>query len=186
VEDPSNFAPYVRNPDTLARPWAIPGLQGLEHRIGGLEKQDVTGVVSHDPANHQKMTELRQEKINRIAEDIPLLEIDGPDHGDLLVLGWGSSYGAIKTACERMRKEGYTISFVHLHHLNPFPANLGDILNDFERVFIPEMNLGQLKTMIQAKYLKPVIGYHKVQGQPFKSYEIEDQLKTLLSGAANQ
>jgi 2-oxoglutarate ferredoxin oxidoreductase subunit alpha len=181
VDDPSGFAPYVRDEETLARPWAVPGLQGLEHRIGGLEKQDVTGTVSHDPENHQRMTELRQEKINRIADDIPMAEVHGPASGDLLVLGWGSSYGAVKTAFDRLTIEGMEVSYVHLKHLNPFPKNLGDILNRFERVYIPEMNLGQLKTIIQAKYLKPVIGYHKVQGQPFMASEIEEELKKLLT-----
>ena len=181
VDDPSGFAPYVRDEETLARPWAVPGLQGLEHRIGGLEKQDITGTVSHDPENHQRMTELRQEKINRIADDIPMAETHGPEEGDLLVLGWGSSYGAIKTAFDRLTREGMVVSYVHLKHLNPFPKNLGDILNRFERIYIPEMNLGQLKTIIQAKYLKPVIGYHKVQGQPFMASEIEEELKKLLT-----
>jgi 2-oxoglutarate ferredoxin oxidoreductase subunit alpha len=181
VNDPTGFAPYVRDEKTLARPWAVPGLQGLEHRIGGLEKQDITGNVSHDPDNHQRMTELRQEKISKIAADIPPAEVLGPEKGDLLVLGWGSSYGAIKTAFDRLRDKGLTVSYVHLRHLNPFPQNLGEILERFERIYIPEMNLGQLKTIIQATYLKPVIGYHKVQGQPFMASEIEEELKKLLT-----
>ncbi len=181
VKDHSNFAPYIRDEDTLARPWAVPGIQGLEHRIGGLEKQDVTGNVSHDPENHQRMVELRQEKINRIANDIPPARIIGPDKGDLLIVGWGSSYGAIKTAYDRLTDEGKVLSYVHLKHLNPFPANLGEILDRFERIYIPEMNLGQLQAIIQGKYLKPVIGYHKVKGQPFKASEIEEELRKLLT-----
>ncbi len=179
--DPATFKPYLRNPETLSRPWAIPGMQGMEHRIGGLEKEDGSGVVSHDPINHQKMTELRQLKVEGITNDIPELEVIGDSEGDLLLLSWGSTFGAAKSAVDRLKAGGYTISFAHLRYLNPFPKNLGDVLHRFERVVIPELNMGQLKNLIQAKYLKPVIGINKVQGKPFKSIELEEKLKMLLS-----
>jgi 2-oxoglutarate/2-oxoacid ferredoxin oxidoreductase subunit alpha len=181
ASDPSTFKPYLRNPETLSRQWAIPGMQGMEHRIGGLEKEDGSGVVSHDAMNHQKMTELRQKKVDGIANDIPELEVIGDTEGDLLLLSWGSTYGAAKTAVEKLKASGHNISFAHLRYLNPFPKNLGDVLHRFERVVIPELNMGQLKSLIQAKYLKPVIGINKVQGKPFKSIELEDKIKMLLS-----
>jgi 2-oxoglutarate ferredoxin oxidoreductase subunit alpha len=176
-----SFAPYKRDPETLRRLWAIPGTQGLEHRIGGLEKQDVTGEVSHDPANHQRMVELRKEKIDRIVRDIPPLEIAGEKEGDLLVLSWGSTYGAAKTAYETITAKGHKLSFVHLKYLHPFPHNLGEILYNFKRILIPELNMGQLKTVIQSRYLIPVIGLHKVQGKPFKAVEIEEKIHDLLN-----
>lgn len=179
--DPTTFKPYARNPETLSRLWAIPGMQGMEHRIGGLEKEDGSGVVSHDAMNHQKMVELRQKKVDGIANDIPELEVVGEQEGDLLLLSWGSTYGAAKTAVDRLHANGHKVSFAHLRYLNPFPKNLGDILHRFERVVIPELNLGQLKNLIQAKYLKPVIGINKVQGKPFKSVELEEKLNVLLT-----
>ena len=179
--DPTTFKPYARNPETLSRLWAIPGMQGMEHRIGGLEKEDGSGVVSHDAMNHQKMVELRQKKVDGIANDIPELEVIGEQEGDLLLLSWGSTYGAAKTAVDRLHANGHKVSFAHLRYLNPFPKNLGDILHRFERVVIPELNLGQLKNLIQAKYLKPVIGINKVQGKPFKSVELEEKLNVLLT-----
>ncbi len=181
AHDPATFKPYSRDPETLSRLWAIPGLQGLEHRIGGLEKEDGSGVVSHDALNHQKMVELRQKKVDGIANDIPELEVIGEQEGDLLMLSWGSTYGAAKTAVERIRAKGNKVSFAHLRHLNPFPKNLGKVLHRFERIVIPELNLGQLKNLIQAKYLVPVIGINKVQGKPFKSVELEDKITMLLS-----
>jgi 2-oxoglutarate ferredoxin oxidoreductase subunit alpha len=181
ASDPTTFKPYLRNPETLSRLWAIPGMQGMEHRIGGLEKEDGSGVVSHDAMNHQKMVELRQKKIDGIANDIPELEVMGEQEGDLLLLSWGSTYGAAKTAVDRLHANGHKVSFAHLRYLNPFPKNLGDILHRFERVVIPELNLGQLKNLIQAKYLKPVIGINKVQGKPFKSVELEEKLNVLLT-----
>lgn len=181
ASDPTTFKPYVRNPETLSRLWAIPGMQGMEHRIGGLEKEDGSGVVSHDAMNHQKMVELRQKKVDGIANDIPELEVVGEQEGDLLLLSWGSTYGAAKTAIDRLHANGHKVSFAHLRYLNPFPKNLGDILHRFERVVIPELNLGQLKNLIQAKYLKPVIGINKVQGKPFKSVELEEKLNVLLT-----
>lgn len=179
--DPSTFKPYQRNPETLSRLWAIPGMQGMEHRIGGLEKEDGSGVVSHDPSNHQKMVELRQKKVDGIANDIPELEVIGDADGDLLLLSWGSTYGAAKSAVTKLKAAGYNLSFANLRYLNPFPKNLGEVLHRFERVVIPELNLGQLKNLIQAKYLKPVIGINKVQGKPFKSIELEEKLTVLLT-----
>jgi len=180
ASDPESFAPYKRDSETLSRPWAIPGVQGLEHRIGGLEKQDVTGAVSHDPQNHQKMVELRKEKVEKIVDDIPEAEVIGEPEGDLLVLSWGSTYGAAKTAYDKLRGEGHKFSFVHLKYIHPFPKNLGEIIFNFKRIFIPEMNMGQLKTIIQSTYIVPVIGMNKVQGKPFKAVEIEDKILELL------
>jgi 2-oxoglutarate ferredoxin oxidoreductase subunit alpha len=181
ASDAATFKPYLRDAETLARMWAIPGMQGMEHRIGGLEKEDGSGVVSTDPLNHQKMVEIRQRKVENIANDIPELEVVGEQEGDLLLLSWGSTYGAAKIAVEKMQSLGHKISHAHLRYLNPFPKNLGDILHRFDRVVIPELNLGQLKNLIQAKYLKPVIGINKVQGKPFKSIELEEKLTVLLS-----
>lgn len=175
-----NFQPYSRDPETLARPWAIPGTQGLEHRIGGLEKEDITGLVSQDPLNHQKMVNLRQAKVDGIAKDIPLAEVLGEQEGDLLVLGWGGTFGAIQDAVHKIRNEGKKVSFCHLRYLNPLPANLEEIISRFKRVLIPELNSGQLKTILQAKYLKPFNGLNKVQGLPLKAFEVEDKINELL------
>lgn len=183
--NPEGFAPYNRNPETLARMWAIPGTPGLEHRIGGLEKEDGTGLVSQDPANHQKMCEIRDKKIAGIANDIPLLEVDGPDSGDILVISWGSTHGAIKNALATLRANGRTVSHVSLKYINPLPKNLFDIMSKFERILLPELNLGQLKTLLQAKYLKPIIGFNKVQGNTFTSKEIENKIEELLSAKEN-
>ncbi|MBR9998868.1 MAG: 2-oxoacid:acceptor oxidoreductase subunit alpha [Cyclobacteriaceae bacterium] len=179
--DPENYSPYKRDPQTLARMWAIPGVQGLEHRIGGLEKEDITGQVSQDPLNHQKMVELRKEKTDRISGDIPRAVVHGEKQGDLLVLSWGSTYGAARTAYDKLSSEGKNISFVHLKYIHPFPENLGEILYSFKRILIPEMNMGQLKMIIQAKFLVPVIGFNKVQGIPFKAAEIEEKIVELLN-----
>ncbi len=179
-DDATDFAPYRRNPETLARNWAVPGMEGMEHRIGGLEKQDVVGTVSHDPMNHQKMTEIRQEKVDRIANEIPPVEIIGEQNGDLLVIGWGSTYGAIKTAFDKLLRKGHKISYVHLKYLNPLPKDLGDIIKRFDKILVPEMNLGQLRTILHAKYLKQMIGLNKVQGQPFRAAEIENKILELL------
>ncbi|HSM12599.1 MAG TPA: 2-oxoacid:acceptor oxidoreductase subunit alpha [Thermoanaerobaculia bacterium] len=178
---PEGFAPYLRDPETLARPWAVPGTPGLEHRVGGLEKQDGSGNVSYDPANHAKMIHLRAEKVARIARDIPPLEVHGDaEGGPLLVLGWGSTDGAITGAVNQARREGLRVSRAHLHHLNPVPANLGEVLARFERVLVPEMNLGQLALLLRAHFLKPVIGFPKVQGKPFYRNEILDRIRELL------
>jgi len=176
-----DFQPYARD-EHLARPWAIPGTPGLEHRIGGLEKKDVFGGVSHDPDNHQIMCELRRAKIDRIAEDIPPQEILGDDSGDLLVVGWGGTYGAITTAVERCQAKGMSVSSVHLRYIDPMPADLGDILRRFKRVVVPEMNLGQLLHRLRSEYLIDAIGLNKIQGRPFMIAEIENKIQELLDG----
>jgi 2-oxoglutarate ferredoxin oxidoreductase subunit alpha len=179
--DPSGFAPYLRDPQTLARPWAIPGTPGLEHRVGGLEKEDGTGNVSYDPLNHEHMIHQRAEKVARIAREIPPLEVVGdPEGGDLLVLGWGSTAGAITGAVNAARREGLSVSRAHLRHLNPFPADLGEVLARFDKVLVPEMNLGQLALLLRARYLKDVISYSKVQGKPFFRHEIVAKIKEAL------
>lgn len=174
------FFPYLRDPETLARPWAVPGTPGLEHRIGGIEKQDITGNVSYDPDNHMHMCLTRAEKVARAASDIPLLEVHGKPSGKLLVLGWGSTYGAITSAVDELREEGYDVSSAHLRYLHPFPSNLGDVLSGFEKVVIPEMNLGQLNVLIRAKYLFDVISFPKVKGKPFQISEIVNKIKDIL------
>ncbi len=181
TQEANGFAPYKRDEKTLRRQWAIPGFEGMEHRIGGLEKEDGSGNVSSDAINHEKMVHLRQEKIERIANDIPEAVVEGSDSGEVLLLSWGSTYGAAKTAFERIRANGHKISFLHLRYMNPFPKNLEDILNRFEQIVLPELNMGQLQLLLQAKYLKPIIGIHKVQGKPFKSTEIEEKLMSLLT-----
>ena len=177
------FFPYQRDPDTLARPWAVPGTPGLEHRIGGLEKADVTGNVSYDPDNHHLMQTLRRDKIAGIADDIPPLEVHGPAEGDLLILGWGSTYGAIRSAVERLQAAGRSVAHAHLRHLNPFPANTGDVVQAYKRVLIPEINLGQLVMLIRARYLVDAVGYNRVRGKPFRIAEIEAEAERLLAEA---
>ena len=175
------FLPYVRDPETLARDWAVPGTAGLEHRIGGLEKQDETGNVSYDPDNHDAMVRLRAQKVAGIAADIPELEVDDPD-GDakLLVLGWGSTYGPIQAAARRLRGKGMSVAHAHLHYLNPFPRNTGEVLSRYERVLVPEMNLGQLLKLIRAEFLIDAIGYNRVRGVPFRPSELADAIETVL------
>jgi 2-oxoglutarate ferredoxin oxidoreductase subunit alpha len=176
------FHPYERDPKTLARRWAIPGTPGLEHRVGGLEKADITGNVSYDPDNHHRMQLLRQAKVARIADDIPPLEVFGPDRGDLLILGWGSTYGAIRSAVERLHSQGQaTVAHAHLRHLNPFPANTEKVLRSYRRVLIPEVNLGQLLMLIRAQFLIDAEGYDRVRGKPFTIAEIVAQADRLLS-----
>ena len=169
------FMPYARD-DRLARPWAIPGTPGLAHRIGGLEKADVTGNISYDPANHARMTELRAAKIDGIADEIPSLAVDAEAGARLLVLGWGSSEGPIRAGVRRARQAGHAVACAHLHHLNPFPQNTGDVLRSFDRVLVPEMNTGQLAQLLRAKYLVDVESFCKVQGQPLFASEIEEQI----------
>ncbi|HEX2252515.1 MAG TPA: 2-oxoacid:acceptor oxidoreductase subunit alpha [Thermoanaerobaculia bacterium] len=177
------FAPYRRDEETLARPWAVPGTPGLEHRIGGLEKEDVTGNVSYDAVNHERMTHLRAEKIERIAREIPPTEVDGdPAGGDLLVLGWGSTQGAITGAVRAARAEGASVSAVHLRYLNPLPADLGEVLQRFDKVLVPEMNSGQLALLLRARYLRDVVSYPKVQGKPFFRSEIHDAIRRVIAG----
>ncbi|MDX6694771.1 MAG: 2-oxoglutarate/2-oxoacid ferredoxin oxidoreductase subunit alpha [Blastocatellia bacterium] len=178
--DPENFMPYARDEETLARPLAIPGTPGLEHRVGGIEKQHLTGNVNYDPENHHFMVKLRQEKIDRAANDIPLLEIFGERKGKVLVLGWGSTYGSITSAVEKLQREGKPVSSAHLRYLNPFPKNLGEVLAGFETVIIPEMNLGQLCTMIRAKFLVDAVAFSKVKGRPFQIREIIQKVEEYL------
>ncbi len=180
VTDPTGFMPYSRDEETLARPFAIPGTPGLEHRIGGIEKQHITGNVNYDPENHHLMVKLRQEKIERVANDIPLVEVSGAPTGKVLVLGWGSTYGSISTAVEKLQSEGKSVSSAHLRHLNPFPKNLGEVLAGFETVIIPEMNLGQLATMVRAKYLVDAVPFSKVKGRPFQIREIVQKVEEYL------
>ena len=174
------FMPYQRDPETLARQWAIPGTPGLEHRIGGLEKEDVTGNVSYDPDNHDHMVRLRAKKVAGIAADIPELEVDDPDGADLLVLGWGGTYGPIQSAARRIRKEGKKVAHAHLTHLNPFPRNLGDVLGRYEKVLVPEINLGQLLKLVRAEFLVDAVGYNRVRGLPFRSDELAEAIEAML------
>jgi len=178
--DPTTFMPYARDAETLARPFALPGTPGLEHRIGGIEKQHITGNVNYDPENHHLMVKLRQEKIDRAVNDIPPVEVMGETSGKVLVLGWGSTYGSISSAVEKMQREGKSVSAAHLRHLNPFPRNLGEVLAAFETVIVPEMNLGQLCTMIRAKYLVDAVPFSKVKGRPFQIREIVRKVEEYL------
>ena len=178
--DPTTFMPYARDEETLARPFALPGTPGLEHRIGGIEKQHITGNVNYDPENHHLMVKLRQEKVDRAANDIPLVEVMGEKTGKVLVLGWGSTFGSISSAVERMQRDGKSVSSAHLRHLNPFPRNLGDVLAGFETIIIPEMNLGQLCTMIRARYLVDAVPFSKVKGRPFQIREIVRKVEEYL------
>lgn len=180
--DAANFQPYSRN-DKLARPWALPGTPGLEHRIGGLEKADITGEVCYVPENHEHMCRLRRKKIDGIAETIPLQEVDTDGGDELLVVGWGSTYGAIASAVERCRRSGMKVSHAHIRYLHPMPKNLGEILRSYKRVLVPEMNLGQLITQLRATYLVDAIGLHKIQGKPFMIREIEEKIVELLNGS---
>jgi 2-oxoglutarate ferredoxin oxidoreductase subunit alpha len=180
--DPNGYLPYLRDEKTLAREWAIPGTPGLEHRIGGLEKEDKTGNVSYDPENHERMIRLRAEKVERIANDIPLAKVEGDEKGDLLVVGWGGTYGAIRTAVEQKRAEGKSVSHLHLHYLNPLQKNIGEILYNFKNVLVAEINLGQLIKVLRAKYLVPAVGLNKIQGLPFKASEIEKKIDEILGG----
>ncbi len=174
------FLPYLRDEETLARPWAIPGTAGVEHRIGGLEKGDGHGNISYDPANHDFMVRTRQAKIDRIAESLPPLEVDDPSgQAKVLVLGWGSTYGPIGAGVRRVRKAGFNVAQLHLRHLNPFPNCLGDILKGYDKVLVPEMNLGQLSMLLRARYLVDVVGYNQVRGLPLKAAELAEVITTL-------
>jgi 2-oxoglutarate ferredoxin oxidoreductase subunit alpha len=179
-ENEDSFQPYLRD-SRLVRPWAVPGTAGLEHRVGGLEKQDITGNVSYDPENHEMMVKIREEKIERIANDIPDQQIDnGAEKGKILVIGWGSTYGAIKSAVAELVKDGYAVSHVHLRYIRPFPKNLGAIIKNFEQVLIPELNNGQLIKIIRDKYLVDAKGFNKIKGIPFKKTELTDKIKSML------
>lgn len=177
----AEFLPYLRDPETLARPWAAPGTPGLEHRIGGLEKADRTGNVSYDPDNHDLMTQLRAQKVAGV--DVADLEVDDPN-GDakLLVLGWGGTYGSIAAACKAVRRTGHPVAHAHLRHLNPFPANLGDVLDRYDKVLIPEMNLGQLLQLVRARYLVDAVGYNRVAGVPLRRGEIAAAIERMIDG----
>jgi 2-oxoglutarate ferredoxin oxidoreductase subunit alpha len=171
--------PYLRDERTLARPWAIPGTAGLEHRIGGLEKQDVTGNVSYDPDNHDYMVRVRARKVAGIAGDIPDLEVDDQEGARLLVLGWGGTYGPIGAAVRRVRESGTKVAAAHLHHLNPFPRNTGEVLRRYDRVLVPEMNLGQLLKVVRAEFLVDAVGYNRVRGLPFTSAELAEAIEAM-------
>lgn len=175
------YLPYKRDPKTMARPWAIPGTPGLEHRLGGLEKQDQTGNVSYDPVNHEHMIHTRAKKIERIGEDLPPVPIFGKEKGDILVVGWGGTYGAITSAVEELQKEGLSISSIHLRHLNPFPPNLPSLLTRFKTVIVPELNLGQLAGILRSRFLVPARSINKTQGQPFKIQEIIHGIKNIIA-----
>jgi 2-oxoglutarate ferredoxin oxidoreductase subunit alpha len=188
--NPEGFQPYARDPETLGRPWALPGTPGLEHRIGGIEKQDGTGHISYDPANHHHMCELRAEKVKRVANRLPPTSIYGFDptksqkNGtSVLVVGWGSTYGAIRTAVQRANTAGQSVGHVHLRHLNPLPNDLPDILRRYDRVLVPELNLGQLVRILRAEYLVDAVSYPKVHGQPFTTREISARIDALIGGA---
>jgi len=184
IESPSpcdpQFAPYRRDPETLARPWAVPGIEGLEHRIGGLEKEDVTGKVSYDAENHQRMVNLRAEKIARVANDIPAAQVEGDPKGDLLVVGWGSTYGAISAAVKHARAEGFAVSHLHLRYLNPLPRGTDEILGNFRRVLVPENNMGQLTLVLRNRVRKEIELLSKVTGQPFLIREISKAIEETL------
>jgi 2-oxoglutarate ferredoxin oxidoreductase subunit alpha len=178
--NPEGFLPYKRNPSTLARPWAIPGTPGLEHRVGGIEKQDVTGNINYEPLNHEHMVRTRAEKVEGIAQDIPEIVPEGDQSGDLLIVAWGSTAGPITAAMKPMRDKGHRIGHVHLRYLNPLPRNLGDILKRYKKVLVPEMNMGQLSMILRAKFLVDAESYGKIQGKPFKQSEIEAKIEELL------
>jgi 2-oxoglutarate ferredoxin oxidoreductase subunit alpha len=174
------FEPYARDDATLARPWAIPGTPGLEHRIGGLEKQDLTGNVSYDPDNHDLMTRLRAQKVAGIADDIPELDVDDPEGAELLVLSWGGTYGPVAAGVRRVREEGGRVAHAHLHYLNPFPRNTGDMVRAYDRVLVPEINLGQLRKLIRAEFLVDAQGFNLVRGLPFRAGEVQESIEAML------
>jgi len=178
--DPEGFLPYKRDPETLARPWAVPGTPGLEHRIGGLEKQDVIGNVSYEPLNHEKMVRIRAAKIDAIVQDVPNVLPSGDPEGDLLLVSWGSTYGSITQAVKAERAKGRKLGHLHLRYLNPLPANLGDILKRYRKVLVPELNMGQLLWVLRAKYLVDAVGLNKIQGRPFKQNELEQKIDEML------
>jgi 2-oxoglutarate ferredoxin oxidoreductase subunit alpha len=185
TSEADGFEPYRRDEETLARPWAIPGTPGLEHRIGGLTKAPVTGDVVYDPDNHSQMVQLRERKIQGITREIPPIEVNGPDRGELLVLGWGSTHGAITAAVKGARERGLDVSHAHLRHLNPLPPTLGDLLRRFHRVLLPELNLGQLSMILRAEYLIDIESFTKVAGQPFKVAELQGRIEQMLEGDAS-
>ncbi|HEV2101192.1 MAG TPA: 2-oxoacid:acceptor oxidoreductase subunit alpha [Candidatus Acidoferrum sp.] len=178
--NPEGFLPYKRDPQTLARPWAIPGTPGLEHRIGGIEKQENTGNVNYEPLNHEKMVRIRAAKVEAIRQDIPNVMPVGDPEGDLLLVSWGSTFGSVAQAVKEQREKGRKIGHLHLRHLNPFPANLGDVLKRYKKVLVPELNMGQLSWLLRAKYLVDAVGLNKIQGRPFKQNELEQKIEEML------
>ncbi len=178
------FFPYLRDPATLSRPWVRPGTPGLEHRIGGIEKQDVTGNISYDPDNHDHMVKTRAEKVRRVAQEIPPTTINGPATGDLLVVGWGGTYGTITAAVERAQTEGKSVASIHLRHLNPLPPDLGHILREYRKVLVPEINSGQLVRVIRAEYLVDAVGFNRVRGLPLASEELYEAITQLIGSKA--
>jgi 2-oxoglutarate ferredoxin oxidoreductase subunit alpha len=180
--DTENFLPYARDPETLARPWVRPGTPGLEHRVGGLEKEALTGNVSYDPENHEYMVKLRAEKVQRVARSIPDAEMFGEDSGDLLVIGWGGTYGAIRQAVMEQRSRGARVTHMHMRHLWPFARNVEPAFGRFDKVAVAELNLGQLSKLLRMTYLVDTIGINKVQGQPFKVGELVARIGSILQG----
>ena len=180
AKDPASYQPYKRDPDTLARPWAIPGTRGLEHRIGGLEKQDGTGNINYEPLNHENMVRIRAAKVEAIVQDVPNVLPTGDAEGDLLIVSWGSTFGAITQAVKGQRDKGRKIGHLHLRYLNPLPANLGDILKRYKNVLVPELNMGQLLWVLRAKYLVNAVGLNKIQGRPFKQNELDQKIEEML------
>jgi 2-oxoglutarate/2-oxoacid ferredoxin oxidoreductase subunit alpha len=180
ASNPDGFTPYKRNPSTLSRPWAIPGTRGLEHRIGGLEKQDVTGNINYEPLNHENMVRIRAAKVQAIGQDVPNVMPKGDPAGDLLLVSWGSTCGSITAAVEAQRTRGRKIGHLHLRYLNPLPSNVGDILKQYRRVLVPELNMGQLLWVLRAKFLVDAVGLNKIQGRPFKQAELEQKIEEML------
>ncbi len=179
---PGDYKPFMRDPETLARPWVWPGLKGYEHRIGGLEKQDVTGAISYDAENHERMTQLRAEKVRRVVKEIPQTRIYGQPEGELLVVGWGSTYGAITSAVSKARREGISVSSVHIRNIFPLPPDLGAAMRRFRKVLVPEENTGQLRMLLRSEYMVEPLGLNKVQGQPLNSDEVLEKIKEVLRG----
>ncbi len=180
--DPEDFEPYRRDETFMARPWAVPGTPGLEHRIGGLEKDSTSGNVSYDPQNHENMSMIRAEKVKHVLQDVPDLEVDDPEGAELLIIGWGSTLGSILSGVEAARSQGHKVAHAHIRHLNPMPANLGSVLKKYPKILCPEMNLGQLSLLLRAEFLIDIVGLNKIQGQPFKTYEIQDAIVAMLEG----
>ena len=177
---PDDFLPYLRN-EKGARPWAIPGTPGLEHRIGGLEKADITGNVDYSPGNHHKMVMNRINKVAGIANHIPLQTVEGPESGDLLVISWGGTYGAIRTAVQQSIAAGKSVAHIHLRYMNPFPRNLADIVKKYRKVLIPELNSGQLRLLIRGNFLVDAVGFNKVHGKPFLVSEVVRKIDEVLA-----
>jgi 2-oxoglutarate/2-oxoacid ferredoxin oxidoreductase subunit alpha len=183
--DKENWSWIHRDTQTFVRDWAIPGMEGLEHRIGGLEKDFDTGNVSYDPANHQRMCEARQKKVEHVADNIPLQEIEGDEEGDLLVISWGGTYGSVEMAVRALQKEGKKISLMHLRYINPMPKNIADLIKNFKKVIVPELNMGQMVHVINARFACNAIPYNKVEGLPFKISELTNAFSNVLKEAEN-